>query len=115
MVSVASMATATDSASPLTALSPSPSLPIPSSKVSEKNYLTWSQVMIVILKFNRAIPFIQPTEIPPRFLSESDREHQLPNPSFLSWEKQDQTIFSWILNFIFESLHTRVLGCTSSC
>ncbi|XP_019435887.1 PREDICTED: uncharacterized protein LOC109342341 [Lupinus angustifolius] len=117
------MATATDpsspppshsSAPPIRAVSPSLSLPIPSTKLSEKNYLTWSQFMVSVLKSNRAIRFIHPTDIPPKFLSEFDCNHHQINPSYLSWEEQDQTVFAWILNSISDSLHTRVIGCTSS-
>ncbi|XP_019459912.1 PREDICTED: uncharacterized protein LOC109359670 [Lupinus angustifolius] len=70
--------------------------------------------MVSVLKSNRAIRFIHPTEIPSKFLSEFDCNHHQINLSYLSWEEQDQTVFAWILNSIFDSLHTRVIGYTSS-
>ncbi|KAF1876494.1 hypothetical protein Lal_00021208 [Lupinus albus] len=85
---------------PIHAVSSPLSLTIPITKLTEKNYLTWCQFMLVVLKSNTALRFIQSSEIPPEFLSESDRNRQCINPGFSSWEEQEQITFSWLLNTI---------------
>ncbi|KAE9621198.1 hypothetical protein Lalb_Chr01g0011111 [Lupinus albus] len=102
------------SAASVQPISSSISLPLPITKLTEKNYLTWSQFMLAVLKANRVLRFVLQSDFPPQFLSESDRLHHRINPLFLSWEEQDQTVFSWLLNSISESLQPRVIGCTSS-
>ncbi|KAF1877252.1 hypothetical protein Lal_00012023 [Lupinus albus] len=107
MVSIAAMAAAsnsdppvhsstphTTSAAPIHAVSTSLSLPIPIMKLTMKNYLTWCQFMLVLLKSNRALRFIQYSEILPKFLSESKRLEQRINPGLSSWEEQEETVFS---------------------
>lgn len=36
------------------------------------------------------------------------------NPAFAAWEAQDQHLFIWLLNSISESIHLRVVGCSSA-
>ncbi|KAF1891840.1 hypothetical protein Lal_00031650 [Lupinus albus] len=83
MVSIATMTNASDPASspppatsaPLQANFPSLylSLPLSTTKLTGKNYLTWSQFMLVVLKANTAIRFVQYFKNPPKFLTEFDR------------------------------------------
>ncbi|XP_019435087.1 PREDICTED: uncharacterized protein LOC109341601 [Lupinus angustifolius] len=103
-----------DSAAPIRVHSSFFSLQVPTAKLIEQNYLTWSQFMLAMLKSNRALRFVQSTEIPPRFVTSLERELGHVNPSFTAWEEQDQAVFSWILNSISETLHPRVVGCVYS-
>ncbi|KAF1886314.1 hypothetical protein Lal_00045545 [Lupinus albus] len=61
------------SASPVQAISPLLCLPLPIAKLTEKNYLTWRQFMLAVLNANRVLRFVQNSEIPSHFLSETDR------------------------------------------
>ncbi|KAF1897507.1 hypothetical protein Lal_00036948 [Lupinus albus] len=100
--------------SPLQAVSTPLVLPLPSMKLTEKNYLVWRHFMIATLTSNRANRFVLGTEIPHRFLNDDDRLINNINPSYLRWEELDQTVFSWILNSLSESLQPRVVGCVHS-
>ncbi|KAF1872136.1 hypothetical protein Lal_00033790 [Lupinus albus] len=55
-------------AAPLRAQSSSLSLQIPIAKLTEHNYLTWSQFILAVLKSNRALRFVNSSDIPPQFL-----------------------------------------------
>ncbi|XP_019430268.1 PREDICTED: uncharacterized protein LOC109337698, partial [Lupinus angustifolius] len=66
------------------------------------------------LKSNRTLRFIHSSDVPQRFLSDSDRNTHHVSPGYLAWEEQDQAVFSWLLNSISEALHPRVVGCVHS-
>ncbi|XP_019447442.1 PREDICTED: uncharacterized protein LOC109348071 [Lupinus angustifolius] len=89
-------------------------LPLPSMKLTEKNYLVWRHFMLATLTSNRANRYVLGTEIPHRFLNDDDRLINRVNPAYLRWEEVDQTVFSWILNSLSESLQPRVVGCVHS-
>lgn len=36
------------------------------------------------------------------------------NPSFLSWKKQDQLLFGWLLSSLIEGVFGQVVGCSTS-
>ncbi|KAE9614446.1 hypothetical protein Lalb_Chr05g0228251 [Lupinus albus] len=101
-------------ASPIQAVSSPLVLLQPSMKLTEKNYLVWRHFMMATLTSNRANHFVLGTEIPHRFLSDNDRIVNHVNPAYLRWEELDQSIFSWILNSLFESLQPHVVGCIHS-
>ncbi|KAF1882599.1 hypothetical protein Lal_00002779 [Lupinus albus] len=58
--------------SPLQVVSSPLVLPLPSMKLTEKNYLVWRHFMIATLTSNRANRFVLGTEIPHRFLNDDD-------------------------------------------
>ncbi|KAF1890384.1 hypothetical protein Lal_00013638 [Lupinus albus] len=104
-------------ASPLQAVSSPLVLPLPSMKLIEKNYLVWRHFMISTLTSNRANRFVLGNDIPHHFLNDDDRLINHVNPAYLRWEELDQSVFSWILNSLSESLQPHVVGCvhSSSC
>ncbi|XP_019416470.1 PREDICTED: uncharacterized protein LOC109327775 [Lupinus angustifolius] len=99
---------------PLQASSPSLNLLLPSTKLTDKNFLVWRQFILAVLRSNRAERFISDMDPPPQFLSDRDRIHHRLNPAFLSWDEQDQLLLSWILNSLSEELQPRVVGCSTS-
>ncbi|KAE9614328.1 hypothetical protein Lalb_Chr05g0226751 [Lupinus albus] len=101
-------------ASPIKAISSPLVLPLPSMKLNEKNYLVWRHFMIATLTSNKANRFILGTKIPHQFINDNDRLINRINPAFLSREEVDQSIFSWILNSLSESLQRRGVGCVHS-
>ncbi|OIW01471.1 hypothetical protein TanjilG_19397 [Lupinus angustifolius] len=101
-------------ASPLQVVSSPLVLPLPSVKLTEKNYLVWRHFMLATLTSNRANRFVLGIEIPHRFLTEDDRLINRINPTYLRWEELYQTMFSWILNSLSEALQPRVVGCRHS-
>ncbi|XP_019420705.1 PREDICTED: uncharacterized protein LOC109330890 [Lupinus angustifolius] len=109
---------------PSSSPSPSPSLlqtvasllvlPTPMMKLTEPNFLVWRHFMLATLTSNRANKFVLGTEIPPQFINDDELLINKLNSSYLRWEEQSQTIFSWIQNSLSESLQPRVVGCQHS-
>ncbi|XP_019414574.1 PREDICTED: uncharacterized protein LOC109326338 [Lupinus angustifolius] len=81
------------------------SLHVPTAKLTEQNYLTWSQFMLAMLKSNCALRFVQSTDIPPRFVTNLERELGNVNPAFTAWEEQDQAL--WNELHAFCNSHTK--------
>lgn len=67
-----------------------------------------------MIKLHKLQRFIINLSIPPRFLSDFDRDAGIVNPSYEAWEVQDQTLLAWLQTTLSKSILSRVLGCVHS-
>ena len=58
--------------------------------------------------------FVASPQIPPRYLSDADRELDHVNPSFSLWQEQDKFLLVWLQLTLSSSILARVLGSTHS-
>lgn len=73
-------------------------------------FLSWKQVEGVIRGHKLQRFVVNPT-IPPRFLTECDREFDSVNSAYVEWKQQDSLLFTWLLLTLSESLLPRVVRC----
>uniref|UniRef100_A0A803NGJ8 Integrase catalytic domain-containing protein n=1 Tax=Cannabis sativa TaxID=3483 RepID=A0A803NGJ8_CANSA len=83
-------------------------------RLNDHNYLLWKQQVLVAIRGNRLLQFIQDTTPPLKFLSDLDQASKNLNPAFVEWDVQDQLLVSWLLSSMSESLLTRMVGCETS-
>ena len=67
-----------------------------------------------VIKAHRLHRYVVNPQIPPQFLTPSDRDIVTENPNFSLWETQDQLLFSWLQSSLSVTFLTRVIGCTYS-
>nr|KYP45672.1 hypothetical protein KK1_032786 [Cajanus cajan] len=85
-----------------------------SEKLDTKNYLLWCQQAEPVIKGHRLHHFLVNPQIPPKFLTVSDRDENRVSEEYLAWEQQDQLLLSWLQSSMSKDMLTRVIGCKSS-
>jgi len=63
-------------------------------KFTDTNYLLWKQQVEPTIKAHRLHRYVVTPQIPPQFLTPSDRDTTTENPDFSLWETQDQLLLS---------------------
>jgi histone deacetylase 1/2 len=74
-------------------------------KLDEKNLLLWNQQVNGVITAHNLHRFVVNPEIPLQFASVADRQR---------WLFKDQTLFTWLLSTISDSVLPRVLNCKHS-
>lgn len=89
-----------------------------SHKITEKldgaNFLLWRQQIEPVIKGHRLHQYLVNPHIPPRFLTQQDRDDGRMNPEYSAWEQQDQLLMSWLQSTLSSSVLSRVIGCVHS-
>lgn len=80
-------------------------------KLDDKNFLLWNQqVEGVILTHNFQILLVN-AQIPPKYNSTADETHNKVSTEYVKWIVQDQTLYTWLLSTLFDTIFPRVLSC----
>lgn len=80
-------------------------------KLTESNYLLWKQQVLASMRGYGLESFLTgEKECPPKYTSDSTEI----NPDFLSWNKQDQLIVSWLLASLTEEILISTVGFNTS-
>lgn len=85
-----------------------------SEKLDDKNFLLWRQQVEPVIKAHRLHHYVVCPTIPPRFLTEADRDSGNVNSAYTAWEQQDQMLLSWLQSSLSSSILARVLGSVHS-
>jgi len=90
--------------------------PLVSLKLEGPNYITWSFIVIPILKSHDLMGIVDGTEpCPPQFLPPTtEKEEPSLNLAFSLWVKKDQFILSWINITLAESVLSTIYGLQTS-
>lgn len=83
-------------------------------KLDDKNFLLWNQQVEGVVKMHKLHRLLVNPVIPAKYASEADRLADVPSDEFEKWLVQDQTLFTWILSTLSESVLPRVLSCHHS-
>lgn len=84
-------------------------------KLDEKNYLVWRQQVLAAIYCHELKKFIEESsERPQRYANVEDELAGKVSSEFISWNRQDQLLLSWLLLSMSESMLTRVVGCERS-
>ncbi|GAU30708.1 hypothetical protein TSUD_39320 [Trifolium subterraneum] len=83
-------------------------------KLDEKNFLLWSQQVNGVITTHNLHRFVVNPEIPLQFASVNDRLDGKISDEYRKWLFKDQTLFTWLLSTISDSVLPRVLHCKHS-
>lgn len=91
-----------------------PANQVNSVKLTDENYLLWNLQVLAGLRGLGLESFISiHPPVPPQVLS-VDETSEVVNPAFITWCRQDQLLFSFLLASMSESVQTQMIGCESS-
>lgn len=85
-----------------------------SEKLDDRNFLIWKQQIVPILKGHRLHSYLVSLTIPPKFLTESDRDAAQVNLIYSAWEQQDQLLLFWLQSTLSIPILARMIGCVHS-
>jgi histone deacetylase 1/2 len=80
-------------------------------KLDEKNYLLWNQQVNGVITAHDLHRFVVNPQIPIQFASVEDRIENKSSDEYKRWLFKDQTLFTWLLSTLSDSVLPRVLGC----
>ncbi|KAI5399274.1 hypothetical protein KIW84_064587 [Lathyrus oleraceus] len=80
-------------------------------KLQEKNFLLWNQQVEGVILSHKLHKMVVNPRIPPMFKSSNDRLENLIYEAYEEWMVHDQTLFTWLLSIIYESVLPRLLSC----
>lgn len=88
-------------------------------KLDEGNYLLWKSQIMAFVRGHGYMGFLDGTHpCPPAtievLLPNTTEAIQDVNPEFLTWQQKDQLLLSGILSSLSQSVHTQMLGVTTS-
>jgi histone deacetylase 1/2 len=83
-------------------------------KLDEKNFLLWNQQVNGVITAHNLHRFVVNPEIPLQFASVADRLDGKNSDEYQRWLFKDQTLFTWLLSTISDSVLPRVLNCKHS-
>ena len=83
-------------------------------KLNENNFRSWKQQVEGIIRTHKLHRLLMSPIVPPRYLTEADRENDAENPAYVSWEQQDSLLFTWLLTTLSDSVLPRVVRCVHS-
>lgn len=83
-------------------------------KLNDDNYLLWHlQVLACIRGLGLDVFILENTPIPPQFIT-GNNSHEGLNPAYISWCRQDQLLFSFLLASMTEDVQAQMIGCETS-
>ncbi|GAU39478.1 hypothetical protein TSUD_159100 [Trifolium subterraneum] len=80
-------------------------------KLDEKNFLLWSQQVNGVITTHNLHRFVVNPEIPLQFVTVADRLDGKTSDEYQKWLFKDQTLFTWLLSTISDSVLPRVVHC----
>ena len=82
-------------------------------RLDRTNYSYWRVVILAAVRAHDLEGFLLGTIPPPTptLRSTIAAEGEVPNPSFLHWQRYDQFLFHWLLNSITEPMLGHVVHC----
>ncbi|WJX96151.1 hypothetical protein P8452_77393 [Trifolium repens] len=83
-------------------------------KLDEKNFLLWNQQINGVITAHNLHRFVVNPEIPLQYASVADRLEGKNSDEYQKWLFKDQTLFTWLLSTISDSVLPRVLNCKHS-
>ncbi|GAU26016.1 hypothetical protein TSUD_64040 [Trifolium subterraneum] len=83
-------------------------------KLDEKNFLLWSQQVNGVITAHNLHRFVVNPNIPLQFATVNDRIEGNTSEEYRKWLFKDQTLFTWLLSTISDSVLPRVLHCKHS-
>nr|KYP40244.1 Retrovirus-related Pol polyprotein from transposon TNT 1-94 [Cajanus cajan] len=83
-------------------------------KLDDSNYLHWRQQIKPIIKSHKLQRFVVNPQIPPRYLTDADRDYDIVNPAYETWEVQDQMLLTWLQSMLSKTILSRVIGSVHS-
>ncbi|KAK2454628.1 putative mitochondrial protein [Trifolium repens] len=79
-------------------------------KLGEKNFHLWRQQVEPYINAHDLDDLLVSPQIPPMFLTETDRITASLNPAYRQWRKRDQMLLSWLQSTLSGEILTRFLG-----
>lgn len=73
-------------------------------KLDDSNFFSWRQQVEGVILTHGLQKYVVDPDPPQRYLNEEDRAADVVNPAHLAWEKQDSTLFTWLLSTISDSV-----------
>ncbi|XP_010251934.1 PREDICTED: uncharacterized protein LOC104593666 [Nelumbo nucifera] len=89
-------------------------------KLSGNNFNLWKAQFMPIFRLHQLLGYIDDTSpCPPQYVKNSvpgtDTEDTVSvNPAYITWQKNDQMILSWIIASLIESTMAHVVSCSTS-
>jgi len=83
-------------------------------KLTESNFLLWTQQVEGVIIVNQLHRFVVNPKIPARFASEAYHTCNRESDEYQQWLVQDQSLFIWLLSSLSESILPRTIGCKHS-
>ncbi|KAK2449415.1 hypothetical protein QL285_008613 [Trifolium repens] len=80
-------------------------------KLDEKNFLLWNQQVEGVITAHDLHRFILNPQIPLQYASVEDRIDGKSTEEYRKWIFKDQSLFTWLLSTLSDSVLPRVLGC----
>ncbi|PNX93512.1 histone deacetylase, partial [Trifolium pratense] len=80
-------------------------------KLDDKNFLLWSQQVNGVITAHNLHRFVVNPQIPLQFASVTDRLDGKNSEEYQKWLFKDQTLFTWLLSTMSDSVLPRVLSC----
>lgn len=97
--------------------SPSPNVKqFRTKKLEQNRYLLWKSQFLPILWGHNLLGYIDGANpCPPKTIQDPETIGETkPNPAYDSWHKQDQLLLSWLIASLAKSVHTKVIGLSTS-
>ncbi|CAA0841034.1 cysteine-rich RLK (RECEPTOR-like protein kinase) 8, partial [Striga hermonthica] len=83
-------------------------------KLNDSNYLMWKHQVLATTRGYGLEGFILGTSIPPEKFTTDENGNQSINPLYISWQKQDQLLVSWVLSSLTEEILINTIGLNTS-
>ncbi|KAK6143064.1 hypothetical protein DH2020_023412 [Rehmannia glutinosa] len=84
-------------------------------KLDDSNYLVWKQQVLTAIKGYGLEDFIsEQSNVPEKFTKETTEKPSTLNPDFVTWQRQDQLLASWILSSLSEGILVLMVGLNTS-
>ena len=84
-------------------------------KLDDSNFLLWRQQIVAAVRGHGLEKFLGgETLIPQSYLTDDDRIAERLNPEYVSWQKQDQLLLSWLFASLGDSMLRLAVGCSRS-
>jgi histone deacetylase 1/2 len=80
-------------------------------KLDDRNFLLWSQQVNGVITAHNLHRFVVNPQIPLQFDSMEARSQGKNSDAYQKWLVRDQTLFTWLLSTLSESVLPRVLSC----
>ncbi|KAJ4776116.1 hypothetical protein LUZ62_060373 [Rhynchospora pubera] len=81
-------------------------------KLTHDNYLMWKAQVLPLIHGHNLTPFLSASSPNPTFYNSGGQVEF--NPSYLSWNRQDQLLLGWLRSSLSESVQAHVVSCSST-
>ena len=74
----------------------------------------WKSQFLPLLRGYDLLKFVDGSSAPPSRYIQNEQSERIDNPDFITWDRQDQLILSWLLSSLTESVLAQVLDSKTS-